>query len=46
MPLDGFATYGTYVSLQHPGRYRLTFHVARPSRRDDPVRAVFAYERS
>ncbi|MBU4135422.1 MAG: hypothetical protein Q7U72_13530 [Brevundimonas sp.] len=46
MPLDGFATYGGYVSLRRPGRYLLTFHVARPGRRDDPVRAVFAYERS
>ncbi|MEQ7154218.1 hypothetical protein [Brevundimonas aurifodinae] len=46
MPLDGSATYGGYVSLQQPGRYLLTFHVARPGRRDDPVRAVFAYERS
>lgn len=46
MPQDGSTTYGTYVSLQHPGRYRLTFHVARAGRRDDPVMAVFAYERS
>lgn len=46
MPLDGFATYGGYVSLRHPGRYLLTFHVTPPGRRDDPIRAVFAYERS
>jgi len=46
MPLVGSATYGGYVSLRHPGRYLLTFHVARPGRRDHQVRAVFAYERS
>ncbi|WP_339913137.1 hypothetical protein [uncultured Brevundimonas sp.] len=46
MHLDGSTTYGGYVSLQHPGRYLLIFHVARPGRRDDPVRAAFAYKRS
>ncbi|MBB3873057.1 hypothetical protein [Brevundimonas mediterranea] len=46
MPLEGFATYGGYVSLQRPGRYVLTFNVERRGRRDEPVRAVFTYERS
>ncbi len=46
MTVNGDTTYGGYVSLRHPGRYRLTFHVARAGRRHDPVKAVFAYERS
>lgn len=46
MTVNGDTTYGGYVSLRHPGRYRLTFHVAPAGRRHDPVKAVFAYERS
>ena len=38
-------TYGGYLALPQPGRYLLTFHVARPGRKYDPVRAVFSYER-
>jgi hypothetical protein len=45
MTVNGDTTYGGYVSLRHPGRYRLTFHVARPGRQHDPSKAVFAYER-
>ena len=39
-------TYGGYLAMSQPGRYRLTFHVARPDRKYDPVRAVFSYERT
>ena len=46
MHLDGSITYGGYVSLQNPGHYLLILHTARPSRRDDPVRAIFVYQRS
>jgi hypothetical protein len=45
MTVNGDTTYGGYVSLRHPGRYRLTFHVARAGRQHDPVKAVFAYVR-
>ncbi|WP_148217028.1 hypothetical protein [Phenylobacterium zucineum] len=46
-PIEGARTptYGGYLALPQPGRYRLTFHVARPGRKYDPVRAVFSYER-
>lgn len=46
MTLEGGTTYGGYVSLPRPGAYILTFHVARPGRRDNPVRAEFLYERA
>lgn len=46
MTVNGDTTYGGYVSLRHPGRYRLTFQVARAGRQHDPAKAVFAYERS
>jgi hypothetical protein len=46
MTLNNDTTYGGYVALQHPGRYRLTFHVARAGQRHDPVKAAFAYERA
>jgi hypothetical protein len=48
MPLPATAVagiYGGYVSMEKPGRYRLTFHVARPGRQYDPVKAVFSYDR-
>lgn len=45
MTVNGDTTYGGYVSLRHPGRYRLTYHVARAGRQHGPVKAVFVYER-
>lgn len=45
MTIAGTSTYGGYVVLPQPGRYRLTFHIARPGQLNDPAKAVFAYER-
>lgn len=44
--VNGDTIYGGSVSLRYPGHYRLTFHAARPGRQYNPVKAVFAYERS
>jgi hypothetical protein len=44
--VNGDTIYGGSATLRHPGHYRLTFHAARPDRQYNPVKAVFAYERS
>jgi hypothetical protein len=45
MTIAGATTYGGYVSLPGAARYQLTFEVARPDRRDNPVKARFVYYR-
>lgn len=44
MTIANSPTYGRYVALPRPGRYQLTFDVARPGRRHDPATARFTYE--
>jgi hypothetical protein len=45
MAIAGAMTYGGYVDLPKAARYDLTFEVARPDRRNNPVKARFIYER-